>query len=251
MPALALDSIPALWRASDLSVTDQPVVGSGYPSLDAELPGGGWPSGQLNEVLQAEAHWREWRLLSPALATLSRRGAVLLVGPPLVPNLPALAAMGLAIEALRWVRASSPAERLWAAEQGLRCRDLAALLVWLPSCSAQSLRRLHLAAQAGRQPQPPLLWAMRPWQSRLQASPAALRLGLRAGVEDGLEVLLFKRRGPTLERPLWLAAARPAALRPRPDLPAPVTAPVSGPRPRLPDAEDRHVVDRALARPFA
>ena len=91
MSALLLDAIPSLWRASDLGRSAAPVCPSGFAALDAELPGGGWPCGQLTEVLQPEAGWREWRLLAPCLARLSQQGSVVLVGPPLVPHLPALA----------------------------------------------------------------------------------------------------------------------------------------------------------------
>ena len=166
---------------------------------------------------------------------------------------------GLALGSLIWVQASSPAERLWAAEQALRCQALAALLVWLPqspsSGLSQGLRRLQLAAQAGRQASPPGLWALRPWTARQQASPAPLRLGLCAGPADALEVQLLKRRGRVLEQALWLPAARPSPLRagPAPTPPqrpphTPSQTPVApSPNPFKPD---RHVVDRALARPL-
>lgn len=245
MSALALDSIPTLWRASELGRSAPTVVGSGFAALDAELPGGGWPAGQLTEVLQPEAGWREWRLLGPALAGLARRGSVFLVGPPMAPCLPALAAQGLRPESLCWVRAQSAAQRQWAAEQGLRCRDLSAMLVWLPSTSSQALRRLHLAAQSGHQAEPPLLWVLRPWPAQQQASPAVLRLGLRGGADDGLELHLFKRRGPGLTHPIWLDAPRPAALRPRPESPAAASGmPL---RPLGPDLRRHHVVDRTAA----
>jgi len=270
-----LHRIPALWRASELGAPQGPVFSTGFAALDAVLPGGGWPAGQLTELLQPEAGWREWRLLAPALAPLSQQGTVLLVGPPWVPYLPALAAQGLRVSALRWVQAQTPAERLWVAEQALRCRDLAALLVWLPegpASQASSLRRLHLAAQAGAQPQPPGLWALRPWRVHAQSSPAPLRIGLSAGAEDGLSLNVFKRRGQALSQALWLAAARPPALRPRPTWPPvpsgpsgpsmhPVGIPVLAPEATDPSAfrvggraaravSDRgaHVVDRPAAR---
>jgi protein ImuA len=259
MSALLLDAIPSLWRASDLERSAAPACPSGFAALDAELPGGGWPCGQLTEVLQPEAGWREWRLLAPSLARLSQQGAVVLVGPPLVPHLPALAWQGLALEALIWVQANSPAERLWAAEQALRCQALSALLVWLPQAVSQGLsqglRRLQLAAQAGRQACPPCLWALRPWAAQQQASPAPLRLGLRAGLADALEVEVLKRRGRLLERSLLLPAARPSPLRAGPAAPPPHTPPHTpsqttvAPSPN-PFKPDRHVVDRTLAQPL-
>jgi protein ImuA len=247
MSALLLDAIATLWRASDLGGgLNTHAVPTGFEALDAELPGGGWPAGQLSEIMQPPSGWREWRLLLPCLGPLSQQGFVLLVGPPWVPHLPALASQGLAVGSLRWVAARTAAERLWAAEQALRCRELVALLLWLPPgvgpCSTQALRRLHLAAQAGRQTRAPLLWAFRPWQALQQSSPAPLRVGLAAGAQDGLSVSIFKRRGHLPEQPLWLPAARPPALRARP---SPAYLPASG----LLPIRSSHVVDRFSAAP--
>jgi len=47
------------------------VVSSGFPELDAGLPGGGWPAGALTEILPAHEGIGELRLLGPALAGLS------------------------------------------------------------------------------------------------------------------------------------------------------------------------------------
>ena len=44
-----------LWRGNSLGRTAEPVLASGFEALDAELPGGGWPLGQLSEVLQAQS----------------------------------------------------------------------------------------------------------------------------------------------------------------------------------------------------
>lgn len=244
-PKLALSDIPSLWRASALATAPVPTVSTGFAALDAELPGHGWPLGQLTEVLQPEGGWREWRLLVPALASLSAHGAVVLVAPPWVPYLPALSAQGVRVSAVRWVRAESPLERVWAAEQALGCAGVAALLAWLPQCSALALRRLHAAAQRVRQddfPGSPLLWVMRPWGVSRQSSPAPLRVGLLPGVGasgdaadagGSLSLRVFKRRGPVLERPIRLNAPWPALGR--------VLEPASLSAPRVPEAND--VVD--------
>ena len=49
---------------------------------------------------------------------------------------------------LLWVCPEKPADALWAAEQILRNGSCGALLCWLPQVRPESLRRLHLAAQA-------------------------------------------------------------------------------------------------------
>src|SRR5574343_705148 len=85
----------AVWRADALAEAVHPVLPSGHATLDAQLPGGGWPLGGLCEILQATGQHQEWRLLLSALAR-SGNGAVVLVGPPLQPFAPSLAAQGLA-----------------------------------------------------------------------------------------------------------------------------------------------------------
>ncbi len=124
-----------LWQAGSLGRCQSRTFSSGFAALDAELPGGGWPSQSLCEVLQPAGQHAEWRLLAPALrrlfaaasgeeslgcrstghsATLgSSRGSpatggsspamppILLIAPPFVPHGPGLLDLGL--EAAQWV----------------------------------------------------------------------------------------------------------------------------------------------------
>lgn len=218
-----------IWRVQDLAA-EAAAIPTGHATLDAQLPGGGWPAGGMVELLQARAGQHVWQLLLPALAGAVRQqaGPVVLVGAPFEPFGPGLAAQGLPGERLLCVRAARPAARLWAAEQALRCAEVAAVLAWLPRAASADLRRLHMAAQAqGR-----LLFVMRELAVRSDASPARLRL-LIEGVDE-LRVHILKRRGPPLETPLVLPAhpARLAALlaaRRGSGAPAPL-APASPPR---------------------
>jgi len=212
----------AVWRADALAEAasaDGGLLPSGHVLLDAQLPGGGWPLGALCEVLQAPGDAAEWRLLLPALSTLKQ--SVVLVGAPHLPFGPALAAQGLDVHRLIQVQASTVAQRLWAAEQALRCREVAALLVWLAQVRSEHLRRLHLAAQAHRC----LLFVFRPASAQGESSPAVLRLLLGSAAadvaagpppasspDDVLAVHILKRRGPPLATLLPLPA-RPVALR--------------------------------------
>jgi protein ImuA len=186
------------------------VVPTGHAVLDAHLPGGGWPVGGLVELLQERAGPHVWQLLLPGLAQAIRKqaGPVVLVNAPFQPFGPSLVAQGLPAERLLCVRADKPAARLWAAEQALRCADVAALLAWLPQARSAELRRLHMAAQQHDR----LLFVFRGLNARHDASPARLRL-LLGGV-DSLELHILKRRGPPLETPLVLPghSARLAAL---------------------------------------
>lgn len=204
---------PGVWRGDAWLAPAYPALASGHPVLDRALPGGGWPQGQLTELLHPAGQHAEWRLLLPALTQAARSGPVLLVGPPHSPNLHALAAQGLPSERLWRVDADTPAHRLWATEQALRCPDLAAAVVWLPLAQPEPLRRLHTLAQssvhAGTGLSAPLLFAWRPLAARSTASPAALRLQVESLGLQGLRVDVFKRRGPPLERPLTLAAPLP------------------------------------------
>lgn len=207
---LCLAALPRnVWRVEDFAAAEM-VLPTGHAALDAQLPGGGWPVGSLIEVLQERAAPHVWQLLLPGLAQLVRQqaGPVVLVNAPLEPFGPSLAAQGLPGERLLRVQADKHSARLWAAEQALRCADVAALLAWLPQAKSAELRRLHLAAQQHNR----LLFVFRGMRSRHDASPARLRL-LAEGVET-LQLTIVKRRGPPLETPLALPAhsARLAAL---------------------------------------
>ena len=201
--------LPHVWRVRDLA-SQEAVAPTGHATLDAQLPGGGWPVGSMVEVLQERCGPHVWQLLLPALAQAIRKqaGPVVLVNAPFEPFGPSLAAQGLPGERLLCVHADKPAARLWAAEQVLRCAEVAAVLAWLPQARSAELRRLHMAAQQHER----LLFVFRGLNARGDASPARLRL-LAEGV-DCLELHIFKRRGPPLETPLALPghAARLAAL---------------------------------------
>jgi len=209
-PLRRVDVHSDVWQADALAGAAARVLATGDATLDAQLPGGGWPLGALIEVLQPVGVHSEWRLLLPALAR-SGTGAVVLVGAPQQPFGPALGAQGLACRRLLWVDEQAPAQRLWATEQALRCADVDAVLAWLVQVRPEQLRRLQIAAAEFDK----LLFVLRPEAAQAESSPAALRLWAAPappGHNDGaLEVRALKRRGPPLVQPLHLAA-RPACL---------------------------------------
>jgi protein ImuA len=200
---------PDVWQADALAGAPARVLATGDALLDAQLPGGGWPLGALNEILQPAGVHSEWRLLLPALAR-SGTGTVVLVGAPHPPFSPSLGAQGLLSARLLWVAAAMGAQRLWATEQALRCADVDAVLAWLLQVRPEQLRRLQMAAAEFDK----LLFVVRPEQAQAESSPAALRLWVapsgRPG--DALEVRALKRRGPPMAEALHLAA-RPARLK--------------------------------------
>jgi protein ImuA len=209
--SLLFDPLPdfgaAVWRATELGSVVGSTLATGHAVLDAQLPGAGWPVGAINEILQANGEHNEWRLLLPALSRVTE-GRVVLVGAPHVPFGPGLAAQGLDACRLLWVAAATLGERLWAAEQVLRCAGVRAVLVWLPQVRTEQLRRLQMAAKVHSK----LLFLLRPAQAQGESSPAVLRL-LAKSQPDGDVLLLhiIKRRGPALDQPLLLSA-RPARL---------------------------------------
>lgn len=215
--ALQLDGV---WRGADWHAAQrQQIWPSGHAALDAELPGGGWPGNALVQIQQPPHTHAEWTLLLPALARQAslQAGQLVLVAPPHLPFAPALQAVGIAPQRLCCVqapsRSSSNAARsaqdlAWACEQALHCRDVLAVLAWLPELSVPAQRRLQLAAASQGRP----LWL---WQGLMQeqhSSPAALRLRLqRPGQADaahGLQIHILKRRGPVLDKPVQLSLSQ-------------------------------------------
>ena len=212
---------PALWRASQLAHATTRCIDTGHPALSNQLPGGGWPSGTLIDLMLQQSGIGELRLLHPALAAVAGRRIVLLQ-PPHPPQALALAALGLAPSQLIWIRSSGSSDALWAAEQVLRSGSCGALLFWHNHARGEILRRLHLAAQSAET----VFFMLRPLAAAQDSSPAPLRLSLRPAA-GGLNIDFVKRRGPQRDAPLFLPLTpfllqRHATLD-RP-LPAPVTA---------------------------
>jgi len=189
---------PALWRGDQLGSVASASVPTGFAELDAELPGGGWPTATLTEILPQHEGIGELRLLGPALATLSAQKRTLgWIAPPHLPYAPALAAAGIDPARLIIVRTRSPREALWATEQALRSNVCGAVLAWPGRIQYTELRRLQLAAEGN----PVLAVLFRPPQAAAETSPAALRLELQTH-SGGLAVRILKRRGAVLGAPI-------------------------------------------------
>jgi protein ImuA len=86
-------------------------VETGHSALSARLPGGGWPAGNLTELLLQQPGIGEVRLLGPALASVARQ-RVIMLEPPHPLQAIALAALGLAPEHVIWLRSSRTADTL-------------------------------------------------------------------------------------------------------------------------------------------
>jgi len=99
-PAVALADLLAdarVWKLKDASATpSRPVWSTGRSALDARLPGGGWPTASLIEVLLETTGLGEVQLFLPALVKCQQRidGEVpwlVWIAPPHEPYAPALA----------------------------------------------------------------------------------------------------------------------------------------------------------------
>lgn len=222
-PAARLDNL--VWRGDRLAAAAAPGLPTGHPSLDAVLPGGGWPRGALTELLLPHSGVGELGLLLPLLARVGPRRWAVCIAPPEPLYAPALAAAGVPLERLLLVDAVSPAHARWAARQALASGSCDVVLLWLADADMGALRRLQLAAEENATP----LVLLRPDSLARQPSPAVLRLSLVAR-PGGVNVRVLKRRGAPLpdsipiDLPGLAEAGRqssrpplaPAALFPRP-----------------------------------
>lgn len=214
---------PSVWRGRSRAAVE--TLSTGFPALDAGLPGGGWPRHGVVEILTPHPGVGELYLLLPLLTALSKvlpARWCAWVAPPHEPYAPALESRGVALDRMLIVRALSGAARpgegdrrrggvqtdIWALEQALRSGACGLACAWLPRVSPRAVRRLQLAAEQGRA----LGVLFRSRQSAQSASPAMLRLLLEpmtgAG-RYGARVTLIKSRGGS-RAPIdltWAAAA--------------------------------------------
>jgi protein ImuA len=182
----------ALWRGTQVGRTADEVRSSGFATLDEQLPGGGWPTRAVTEILQAQPSLCEWRLLGPCLRRLAEGGhPVVAVGPPKAPHAGGLQQHGLDTDRFAWIDAETPAERLWATEQLVKSNPGGAVLAWLPQARAEQLRRLQVHASSCEA----LVFLFRPAAAQFEASPAPLRVLASLEGDWGLQVHLFKRKG--------------------------------------------------------
>jgi len=194
-----------VWRGGASAVAAAPAIPTGFPGLDLELPGGGWPAGALTEILCAKEGFGELQLVLPAFAALTRRAKrVAWLAPPHLPYAPALAAAGVDLAFLTVVHAPGRRDALWAAEQVLRSGACHAMLGWLPHARHAELRRLAVAVETS----PAFVAIFRPPQAAAEASPAVLRVALEPH-EGKLFARILKRRGPPAGMPLAIPDRRP------------------------------------------
>ncbi len=171
-------------------------LATGYPKLDQELPGGGWPRNAVTEILLEHYGIGELQLLMPALVRLSngdeqtRPGWIAWVAPPFQPYPPALSQWGLDISRILITSPNGNSELLWVAEQLLASSAMAAVLLWPESLDGRDSRRLQLAAEKGCC----LAIVFRPLRAAAEVSAAALRMQLMPH-DLGTDIGILRSRG--------------------------------------------------------
>jgi protein ImuA len=182
-------------------------------ALDAVLPGGGWQSGTVVELMPVSDGIGELSLLMPALARITQgERHVAMIAPPYIPFAPALLRHGLRLEHFWIIRAQSAADILWSAEQTLRCKSFGAVLAWPAAIRDREVRRLQLAAEAGGS----IGFLYRPPGAARESSPAAVRLRLQADAKGQLSIDVIKCRGARAGTQRLAVGEEPEQERPAP-----------------------------------
>ena len=192
---------PALWRGSQLGARTGLTISTGFTALDAELPGKGWPTGVLIELLTPYAGIGEVKLLQHALQATPNSQPIVLLQPPYPPNITCWLSWRLNPQRLLYLAPQRARDAYWAAEQILKDGSCAALLFWAHPIQTAVLKRLHLAAQSSQT----LFFLFRPQVVQSDASPAALRLRLAPEPTGALTLSIIKRRGPACGHIIRLA----------------------------------------------
>lgn len=200
---------------SDPSWRDRPVrVASGYPSLDRELPGGGWPASMLIELMLANPDAGELRLLAPALKRIVQAGKhLVLLAPSHISFAVTLQELGIDANSVILIEADNPTDRLPSVELALKNSNFGVLLCWLPEARDDHLRRLQLAAADTNG----LTFLFRPLPAQNQPSPAPLRIICQPMPAGRMSIDIVKRRGPVHVAPIVLSLSPEITSRPLPN----------------------------------
>ena len=191
-----LHSNPNLWRGCDMAGQGFHGIGTGYHELDDILPGRGWPSSGLVEVIARHSGMGELQLLIPLMQSVIKQGKwILCVAPPYLLNAPALTQAGIDIGQILIVKQDTPCkDALWSMEKAMQTETCGLVLAgqnWLPG---KVLRRLQLAAEVGG------TLAVLFKHNDSKYSPSSLRLQIKGSVTDNrdfsrAEVTVIKARG--------------------------------------------------------
>ena len=177
LPELLSRQAHRIWTGSALRPVG-PVISTGYRALD-EAIGGGWPTGNLVEVMTFGGGLGRSTLILPVLATLTQAGKAVawLPSEDEQPYAPTLQQAHIDLRRVLITKTQDHHQRLWGAEQCLRSGPCGAVvLTETRTITDAQLRRLKLAAVAGSA----TMFILRTEAAAESPSPAALRLRVRS-----------------------------------------------------------------------
>lgn len=185
-----LENNPRIWRAKDAGRYMMTGTATGYPELDAILPGCGWPASAIVEMVTPQWGMGELQLLLPVMRTITQQKRWMLwISPPYVPYAPALEHAGINMDYVIVVQpANTFPDALWSIEKALQSQACDLVLAWPSATPNGAIRRLQLAAEMGHS----LGVLFR--QRTVEHSPAALCLQLQPST-TGIHVEVLKARG--------------------------------------------------------
>ncbi len=187
-----LASNPHLWRGGRYQKTEQATISSGFSELDRRLPGKGWPTTGLIEIITPCWGIGELHLLMSLMRQLQTQAKqIAWLNPPYQPYAPALQQAGLMLDHHWQIDTGKlDADLFWSLEQCLCSGLFGLVMAWPVSAKFAHLRRLQLAAEENHSLA--LLFYPKP----LGNTPATLRLQLFSkNGQRGFRLL--KARGQT------------------------------------------------------
>ena len=178
-----------IWRGKNTPASSNRGLATGYASLDAVLPEGGWSQGSLIEAIVPKWGIGELQLFLPVMVAASQAKQQLVwIAPPHIPYAPALVSNGISLNHVLVLHPSHQRDVPWAMEMVLRQRCCAMALAWVEQLTPKIVRRLQLAAEEGES-----LGVLFHSNKHRNNSFAATRL-LLAPSEAGLHVSILKSR---------------------------------------------------------
>jgi hypothetical protein len=147
-----LSGNPQLWRGCDMAGQGDHGLPTGYPELDAILPGRGWPRNALVEIISPHWGMGELQLLIPLMRSVVEQNRwILWISPPYLLYAPALIQAGIDIGKVLVVQLNASCkDALWSMEKALQTESCGLVLAWQNWLPGKVVRRLQLAAQTGK-----------------------------------------------------------------------------------------------------
>ncbi len=177
-----------IWRGRSAIAPRNTALDTGFDDLNALLPERGWPADSLVESIVP--HWGigELQLFLPVMVNSTAQGRWLAwIAPPHIPYAPALVGSGIRLDRLLLLQPPRQEDIPWAMEKLLRQPRCAMVLAWPERLKPVVVRRLQLAAEAGK------TLGVLFYSKDNGSSPAALRLRL-SPAQRGINLDILKSR---------------------------------------------------------